>query len=174
MIKNKYKDDYKRVDAGMYQYVGKHYTLPMNEKQKKQSGWFHLSVAASFFALEILAGLLNTDSSRTAWIVFPYLFLFLPMAYMALGAYAYRNAPVKMQNSEYQNSLVRLRRSCIAILVLAGINILLDILFIAIHFSAIQVFREVIYIGCFVSMEILGIFYGKYYDRLYIGIIIDE
>lgn len=174
MLKNKYKDDYERVDAGQYRYVGRHFTLLVDEKRKKQYAWVNYVVAAAFFALELLAGMLNPDSSRTAWIVFPYMFLFLPMAYMMLGAYAFWGAPLSMQHSEYQNSLVRLRKSCIAILVLGGVNILLDFLFIVIHFSELHFYKEIIYLACFVGMEILGIFYGKCYDRMYAGIVIDD
>lgn len=174
MIKNKYKDDFERVGAGKYEYTGKFYRLPMNEKRKKQTGMINLAIVICFFVLEIVAGMLNPDSSRTGWIVFPYFFLFLPMAYMALGAFAYLTVPLKMQNSQYQNSLVRLRRSCIAILVLAGINILMDLIYIFIHFSDIQLYMEIMYLLCFVFMELTGFFYGKIYDRMYGGIVIDD
>lgn len=173
MIKNRYKDDYERLEAGQYQYVGKHFALPMNPKEKKRAGVWNFLTVIAFFALEIGAGLLNADSSRTFWIVFPYLFLFLPTAYMLLGACSFWMAPVRMQHAEYQNSLVRLRRSCIAVLILGGVCILLDILFIALHFSEIHLLREFFYIFCFIMMEILGILYGKGYDRMYGGLVID-
>ena len=174
MIKNKFKDDYQRIDAGQYRYIGKHFTLPMNKQQKTRTGWINMAAVAVFFVLELIAGLLNPDSSRTAWIVFPYLFLFLPTAYMGIGAFAYFGAPIRMEHSAYQNSLVRLRRSCIAIMVLAAACGLLDLIFLLIHRAQIHVGRELMYFGCFVLMELVGVCYGKGYDRMYGGIIIDE
>ncbi|MBQ0000765.1 MAG: hypothetical protein KBT01_04410 [Clostridiales bacterium] len=174
MIKNKYKEDYQRIKAGQYEYVGKHYRLPMDEAQKKRTAVWNFAAAAGFFLLELAAGLLNADSSRTAWIVFPYLFMFLPTAYMALGAYAFAGAPIRMEHSAYENSLVRLRRSVIAIMVLGGICILLDLIFIAIHFREINLQKELLYILCFTLAELLGLCYGKSYDRRFAGLAIEE
>jgi hypothetical protein len=174
MIKNKYKDDYQRIAAGRYSYTGKYYTLPMDEKAKRKSGWVNLGTAAVFFVLEIAAGLLNPDSSRTAWIVFPYFFLFLPMSWMARGAFAYLGAPLKMERSCYQNSVIRMKHSCMAILILSGINAILDVLYIFLNRREIRTGLECLYLCCFLCMILTGILYGKNYDRMYGGIVIDE
>jgi hypothetical protein len=174
MLRNKYKDDYQKNKAGLYSYTGRYYTLSMDQKRKQQTGRVNLGVSAAFFALEVAAGLINPDSSRTVWIVLPYFFLFLPMGFLASGALAYLRAPLRMERVAYEHSLVRLRRSCIAVMVLAGVNLLLDAVFLAMHASQIHIGREVLYLLCFAAMEALGIFYGKRYDRMYGGLRIDE
>lgn len=173
MINNKYKKDYERIETGQYKYVGRYYILPMTEIQKKKTNWFHAGFMSAFFVLLILAGLVNQDSSHTAWIVFPYLFLFLPSGYMAVGTFSYWNVHVRMQLSEYENSLMRLKKSCIAILVLSVFNILLDSIFLILHFSEINARKEGFYMLWLILLVILSIFYGKQYDRLYSNITID-
>lgn len=173
MLRNKYKDDYRRMDAGQYEYTGRYYTLPLKENQKRKAECVNFAAVAGFLLLELAGGILNPDSSRTFWIVFPYLFLFLPTAYMWMGAFAFHTVPVKMQRSGYEKSLVRMRRSCLAVMVLAGIQIFLDLLYIFWHLSDICLVTEILYLLCFVSIEILGILYGKKYDRMYSDIEID-
>lgn len=173
MIKNRYKDDYQKTGAGKYDYIGKHYTLPMDEKGKTRSGWVNLGVLAGFFLLEICGGLVNQDSSRTAWIVFPYLFLYLPTFYMGMGAFTYLAAPLRMERSAYERSLLRMRRSCIGIMALAGLGILLDVVYIALYFHQILLIKELIYLAFLGAAELLGVCYGKLYDRMYAGITVD-
>jgi hypothetical protein len=174
MIKNKYKDDYQKTATGRYSYTGKFYTLPFDEKTKEKCAWINLLTAVAFFVLEILAGLLNPDSSRTAWIVFPYFFLLLPTAYMAIGAIAFFGVPLRMERSQYQNSLIRIKRSTLAVLILAVVNLLLDGIYLILHFGEIHLVLEFLYFGCFAAILILGILYGRGYDRMYAGIVIDE
>ena len=86
MLKNKYKNDFQktsRMDAKgrMVQdsiYIGDIYVLPFDEKKKKQTNRVTLGFAAAMVAIQLLAGMMNQDSSRTFWIVYPYLFIFLP------------------------------------------------------------------------------------------------
>ena len=85
MLKNSFKDDYSRflrlngkgrvVDDICY--IGDYYILPLDERQKKKTNLVNIGFAAVFFLIQIAMGMVNQDSSRTFWIVYPYLFIFL-------------------------------------------------------------------------------------------------
>lgn len=170
-MKSRFHNDYERVAAGDYRYVGKFYTLPMDEKGKKKSSRINCIFVLLIAAAEILAGLLNADSSRILWIMIPYIGLFLPTAYMAMGAGAFVTVPLRMEHSAYENSLLRMKRSCIGIMILAGINGALDGLYIMLNLKqGIHIRVEVCYIGCMLGIVAAGVLFGIVYDRLYTGI----
>ena len=62
------------------------FILPFDQKKKHKMALVNLCFCFLFIALQIAAGLVNQASSRTAWIFYPYIVLFLPVAYFAFGA----------------------------------------------------------------------------------------
>ena len=87
MIKNRFKDDYSwnarlngkgRVVDDIC-YTGYYYILPFSEKEKKKTNWINMAFAAILLVLQVVAGMVNQDSSRTFWVLYPYLFTFLPV-----------------------------------------------------------------------------------------------
>jgi hypothetical protein len=182
MIKNNYKDDYSRFlrlnrkgrVVPDISYIGDYYVLPFDEKQKKQTGVYNLLGAGLLLAVQIVAGLLNQDSSRTFWIVYPYLFTFLPLAYMMAGAVRYLEVPLRMQKAHYETSIARIRHSCIGTMVLVGISVALDIVYMLLHRGTFHVGRELVYLGCHVIYLLLAAVYGRYYDRTYGGIVLEK
>lgn len=86
MIKNRFKDDYSwnarlngkgRVVDDIC-YTGTYYILPFTEQEKKKSNWLNMAFAAVLLILQVAAGMVNQDSSRTFWVLYPYLFTFPP------------------------------------------------------------------------------------------------
>ena len=119
-------------------------------------------------------GLINPDSSRTAWIVFPYLFVILPLGYMLYGAVSYIGAPVRMHRAHYETGLLRMKRSCIGAMVLTGIGAVLDLVYMVLHRGEIRMGMECIYLICHFLFLAVAFFFGKYYDRNYSGILIEN
>lgn len=144
--------------------------LPLNEAQKKKARAVNVLFGMGLLILIAIAGLINPDSSRTAWIVFPYLFLFLPCAYMLFGAHSFWSAPTKMHRAVYQVSIVRMQRSCWGVIVLAAVDIILDVVYMALHWGTLNLIREVCYCSCLVLVLLLGIAFGRYYDRTYVPV----
>lgn len=167
MLGNKFKDDYKKISEGKYKYIGNYYELPFDESQKKKTNWINLGFAVGFLIMMIFAGLVNQDSSRTFWVLFPYIFLFLPSAYMAIGAFSYWSVPLKMERADYIGSVIRLRHSATAIIVLSSINIILDFVFILLYHETVQIGKELIYMAGLAIMLAMGIFYGICYDKMF-------
>lgn len=155
-------------------YLGDYYVLPFDEKQKKRTGICNVLGVGLLLAVQIAEGLLNQDSSRTFWIVYPYLFTLLPLAYMIAGAVRYFEVPLRMQKAHYETSLLRIRHSCIGTMVLAGISAVLDIVYMLVHRGAFHMGRELCYLGCHVVYLVAAAAYGRYYDRTYGGIRIEK
>lgn len=153
---------------------------------KKKTGRINLLFVVLYFVFIVGIGLLNQDSSRTLWIVIPYFCMFLPLALFAGGAYTYWHAALPMTPEVYKASIVRMRHSIIGMLGLAGLNIILDIIFIIRHFSGNVAFNttvdkmgqntslrlsgELIYIGGFLILIGISIAFAKVYDKYYTDI----
>lgn len=114
MIKNPYQKDYqnelKQNRHGLLvtrtSYQGDFYVLPFDEQQKRRTGILNVIWTIALWVIELGMGLINPDSSRTAWIVFPYLFVILPLGYMLYGAVSYIGAPVRMHRAHYETGLL--------------------------------------------------------------------
>lgn len=182
MIKNNYKDDYSRFlrlnGKGRVvpdiSYVGDYYVLPFDEGKKKKTGLENMLFSILLFVIQLVEGMLNQDSSRTFWIVYPYLFVFLPLAYMILGSVSYFGVPLKMQKAHYEMSLARIHRSCIGAMVLVVISALLDLIYIIVNRSSIRLGMELLYLVLHVLFFAVAFAYGKYYDRMYAGLTIEK
>ena len=182
MIKNPYQKDYqnelKQNRHGLLvtrtSYQGDFYVLPFDEQQKRRTGILNVIWTIALWVIELGMGLINTDSSRTAWIVFPYLFVILPLGYMLYGAVSYIGAPVRMHRAHYETGLLRMKRSCIGAMVLTGIGAVLDLVYMVLHRGEIRMGMECIYLICHFLFLAVAFFFGKYYDRNYSGILIEN
>lgn len=181
MLKNRYKDEYTNtsyVDAnGRVRkstiYNGNFYVLPVTEQQKKRYAWVNLLFALLTAGAFALGGCINPDSSRTAWIVFPYLCMFLPIGYLFIGAVSFFDAHLRMERAAYEGSLLRIMRSCRGILIMTALSALLDVLFIILYHGRIQLGKELLYLVSHLLIGGIVIGYGILYDRMY-GQIVEE
>ena len=134
MIKNPYQKDYqnelKQNRHGLLvtrtSYQGDFYVLPFDEQQKRRTGILNVIWTIALWVIELGMGLLNPDSSRTAWIVCPYLFVILPLGYMLYGAVSYIGAPLRMHRAHYETGLLRMKRSCIGAMVCFPFNVTIE------------------------------------------------
>ncbi len=182
MLKNTYRDDYtpsaylndkgKLVKSTIYN--GDLYVLPFDAKQKRRTGLVNLGFSLLFGALFAGGGMVNQDSSHTFWIVFPYIFIFLPIGYFFLGAVSYFGTPLRMERAAYDGSLLRLRRSCLGAMVMTVISAALDILYLALYHDTIQVQRECVYLLFHILFLAAAVCYGKLFDRMYGGLTVEK
>ena len=182
MIRNYYKDDYSQfmrlngkgrvVDDICY--VGDYYILPLDKEGKKKTNWVNTGFAAVLILIQTAAGMVNQDSSRTFWIVYPYLFIFLPLAYLFIGAVSYWSDPLKMQKAQYETGLARMKRSCIGSAVLMIISAALDVVYIFLHHAEIRMGRELLYLLCHILFLAAAFSYNRYYNKTYGGLRIEK
>lgn len=179
MIKNYYKDDYSYTPRLSQKgrvvddicYVGDYYILPFDKKQKKKTIIENFLYVIAILALQILSGCINPDSSRTAWIVFPYFFIFIPIGYMFMGAVEYIRTPLKMQKVQFERSIERMRRSGIGIIIFTVISMVLDIVFMILHASNMNVLREILYFSLHLAIIAVVLLFSRFYNRNYAGIL---
>ncbi len=182
MLKNRYRDDYTstsyldasgKVVKGT-RYNGDVYVLPFDTKEKRRTGVINLGFSLLFVLLFAAGGMVNQDSSHTFWIVFPYIFIFLPIGYFFLGAVSYFGTSVRMERAAYDGSLQRMRHSCLGAMVLTVISAVLDILYLVLYHDTIQVDRECVYLLCHILFLLAAVLYGKLYDRMYSGLTVEK
>ncbi len=182
IMRNKYKDSYQKVtglDAGgrlgdQYIYIGGHYVLPFDARKKRNTSLIQFGLFAPLAAVVVLAGMVNPSSSRTFWVVYPYLFLYLPLLYLLLGLISYLDCGLRIQVDVYDKSIRRIRHSVWGIIVMAGIAALCDVVYLILYHGQIDLFRELFYLGFLVAAAVLGIGYGFCYDRMFSGIVLED
>lgn len=175
MLKNKYKDDYKetqRLDhkgrmVKDYYYVGQYYELLIDEETKKSTNKKNIFYLILFLLFWILAGLVNQDSSRTFWVLFPYFFILLPIIYFGYGAVNYWAQSVKMEKMAYDTSVGRMHRSGLGVIIWTAINVLLDIIYIILNINTAVIWKEIVYILFLLGIVVSGVMYAKFYDKNY-------
>ncbi len=182
MFLNRYKDDYKQVQSlgrdgklhTVTYYEGNYYEFPYDDRKLKRNKISCLLYYILFFITYLGAGSLNAESSRTFWIVFPYLFVFLPLGYFFLGLINLLNIKLKMERAEYEGSIIRIKNSSLAILVLSIINILLDLIFLILNHANINIILELLYICCFIILVATVVMFGKKYDKMFGGVVLNS
>ncbi len=155
MFKEKYKND------------NRFYKLDINETDLKKMKRYNFYYFLGMFAFWLLAGLVNQDSSRTFYVLFPYYFIFLPVIYFGYGAFNFSGLLANMDGVAYDGSIRRMHRSGLGIIIWTGINILLDIIYIILNFHTANIGKEIIYAVCLVGVIVVGVLYGKFYDKSY-------
>ncbi len=163
MLRNKYKQEEIQT-----------YVLPFDEKAKIKTNWITIGFALLMAAAQIGIGLVNQDSSRTFWIVYPYLFMFLPAAFMIVGAVSYMDAGVSMPTPQYDGSIRRMHRSALGILVMDGISAVCDVIYMVLYHSRIRIGAELVYLLGHLVLAAIVIAYAKYYDHIFAGIRVEE
>lgn len=153
-----------------YQASSAVYVLDMTKKEKRRCALRHLLYTLCAMLIHVAIGMINQPSSRTAWVVYPYLIVFLPLAYAVMGAFTFRSAGCRMSSIQYHEGILRIRRSLLAVFILEVIGIVLEIVFIVLHFGQIPLLREVIYIAFHIPQLVLIVAYSRYYDQTFVRI----
>ncbi|MDO4650876.1 MAG: hypothetical protein Q4B26_19745 [Eubacteriales bacterium] len=154
------------------------YVLQMDQGQKKKSARNNLLFVVGIAVLQIAAGFLNQPSSRTFYVVYPYLVVFLPLIYAFLGVSTYYGATTRMSSRQYREGIQRIRRSLIGIMVLKMIGLILDLIFfirnIGEFASAGQTSMEIAYLMLHLPVIVLIVMYARYYDKTYTQIQVES
>ena len=149
------------------------FILPYDEKKKRKGAFINLCFCLIFLLLQIAAGLINQSSSRTAWIYFPYILIFLPIAYFFAGAYSFvaiksdtesTQNRISLSRKEWEKSLARCKHAGSALLVVSCINALLELVYIVLHRNE-NIAKDFLYLGVLILIAAGCVLYGIYFDR---------
>lgn len=143
------------------------YVLAMSDSRKKQSSCVNLAFVLGISAFQLLAGMVNQDSSRTGWVVFLYLFTYLPLIYAFFGVFTYWSAGTTMTCLQYQHGLMRVKKSLLAVLAMDVIGIAFELLYMVLHRNGLHLVPELVYVLLHLPHIALVVGYGRYYDRTF-------
>lgn len=181
-MKNKYRDHYQKITGvdrkgravNHYVYNGMRYVLPYDEKQKKKTNWMQIGLTALITVLQLVTGMINQDSSHTFWVVYPYIFVYLPLIFLLLGVISYLECGIRIQEDQYDKSIRRIRRSVWGVIVLSVLAAVCDIVYLVLYRGSINMVREVLYLSGLLLTTGAGIGYGICYDRMFAGIMTEN
>lgn len=152
------------------EYDGSRYELPYDSKELKKNKFICFGFWVTYLALFIVAGCLNQDSSRTIWIAVPYFLIFLPLGFDLIGLYNLSYLKTGFNKTDLNASIIKIKNSTLAIMLISILNIILDGIFIVINFKDIILIKELAYMLLMILLIIDVVIFGKNYDRMFGGV----
>ena len=143
------------------------YVLNCDQKKKQHLALLNLCFGLVLLAFQLGAGFLNQSSSRTAWIFYPYILAFLPLAYFFFGAYHFFFCSPALSQKQYSASLSRCKHSMRALLVLSALQILLSLLYVFLKRQTLQqaLFRELLYLAFLLLQTAITVAYSVFFNK---------
>lgn len=172
--RHRYKEDYvikeeARKDGSKKEtvvYQGNHYELQISSEQKKKT--VIRLILGLLLLLLIFAGIgsLNNEGSRVIYIMIPYVCLFLSFYYGLTGCFLLSRTKQKMTKLDYDKSLLRLKKSSMAGIILGFMTLIGEIL--TIFFRGLKFLdqKELIFISGVIFITISNIFIQKVTEKL--------
>ena len=182
ILHNPYKDDYDHVPEmdkkGRFRdrffYAGDLYILPFDENLKKKT---YLPCVLSFVGMMvaiIVEGCINQTSSRTLWVVLPYMTQFLPALFFLLGIVEYIGATPRMTRQQHDKGIGRMRFCAIALIVLSIISAICEVIYLIINRGDYVVWKELLYLFCHLLPIAASVLFGMYYNKHFSGITVEK
>ncbi|MBE5843571.1 MAG: hypothetical protein E7302_05230 [Butyrivibrio sp.] len=155
-------------------YVGDIYVLPYDETEKKKTYFPCILYGIGMFAATVLQGMVNQASSRTLWVVLPYIIQFLPVLFFLLGIVEYIGATPRMTKPQYDKGIGRMHFCAAALIVLTVISAVSDIVYLIIRRGQYDMTKEVIYLLLHIPVILVAFFFGRYYNKKFSGIAVES
>lgn len=182
ILHNPYKGDYDHVPEmdkkGRFRdrffYKGDIYVLPYDETEKKKTYLPCLLFGAGMFAALVVQGLVNQTSSRTLWVVLPYFFQFLPVLFFLIGIVEFAGATPRMTRQQYDKGIGRMHFCGIAVIVMAALSTVCEVVYLIIRRGQYDIGRELIYLFLHVPVIVLACFFARYYNKKFSGISVES
>ncbi|WP_026664267.1 MULTISPECIES: hypothetical protein [unclassified Butyrivibrio] len=182
ILHNPYKGDYDHAPEmdkrGRFRdrffYKGDIYVLPFGETEKKKTYLPCVVYGILMFAALVVQGLLNQTSSRTIWVVLPYFFQFLPVLFFFIGIVEYLGATPRMTRRQYDKGVGRMHFCGVAVIVLAAISALCEVIYLILRRGQYDVRLELIYLALHLPVIIIACLFARYYNKYFSGISVES
>lgn len=112
------------------EYIGKYYICQLDEKSLRKFKFYFFALVLCSDTAAISIGFLNNPGSRVIYVALPYVSLFLPMFFSLLGTFKFITAGNKLEQAAYDKTKIRIHRSTVWQIVLSGMALAGDILYI--------------------------------------------
>lgn len=147
------------------------YRKDIEIKKVKERNWLYFLGIVIFW---LLAGLVNQNSSRTFYVLFPYYFIFLPIIYFGYGMINFSSLSKNIDEAAFYGSIRRIHRSGLGIIVFTGVTILLDIIYIIFNFKTTNLRKEMCFCILLSGILVVGVSFAKFYNKYYTNLKIKE
>ncbi|MBE5858913.1 MAG: hypothetical protein E7301_02145 [Butyrivibrio sp.] len=182
ILHNPYKGDYDHVPEvdkkGRFRdrffYIGDIYVLPFDENEKKKTYLPCITYGVLMLAAVLVQGLVNQTSSRTLWIVLPYFIQFLPILFYLVGVVEYVTATPRMTKPQYDKGIGRMHFCGAAVMVIAAISALCEVVYLVIRRGQYDIKLEIIYFLLHIPVILVGIKFGRYYNKHFSQITVES
>ena len=177
LFNNPYKNDYdhrpERDAKGRFKdvffYTGEYHELKFDLKTKKKIQGICLIFGVLMLAALIIPGLLNQPSSRSLMVCLPYVCMFLPLIFFFSGIFSFFQASLLLTRERFDKSVLRMKHSTIALLVLAVISVICEIVWLILNKGGEAPFKELVYLLSHLPLAVLVVIFGRYYDKAFFG-----
>ncbi len=139
MAYKKFLSDYKEVNISdkdkkgktkkCFIYIGKYYSISFEHGKYTRYKIVSAVIIFMIFGLFFTGATLNNESSRIFYIAIPYISIFLPASLLAGGLFNLCISPEKMTEKQYAKSIVRMKNSTLAIMILSISSTVGDLIF---------------------------------------------
>ena len=169
-MSKKYKDDFtfkkvQKEDGSIEEqvvYQGSLYLNDLSPVLKK-----HLTVSGfmiSFLTMWMffVSGFFDNGGSHCLYVMIPYICIFLPAVYFILSAFNVWQAPAQLTREQYDKSFGRMKRMPKIIIILSGLSVLCDILFMLLNRNSIFLENELLFSGFLLLIAGMNLFFLKF------------
>lgn len=141
------------------------------ERQKRAVK--NLMFCLFMFCLHIISGLINSPSSRSFLVFYPYVFIFLPFPFLFCASVRLFFLPDTITKKQWDKSLGSLKHSDIGLIITSGICLLCEIVYLLRQFSNLRDTGSLQIEFIFAILQVLlvssSILYGFFYDKNFTG-----
>lgn len=174
-MKKRFVRDYKRKDGeNQFSYVGDYYIFCMEKTEKKRRSIFQVLFAVLQMILLVVAGLLNSPGSYKIYIVLPYLCMILPLIYYIMGAVRFARIPEKMEKHQYEETLLRMMKSVLAVFFLSVFTVGADGIFLMRNRDKMEVMPEALFLGIMIFLAVMDYTALRYHNQMQKRIVVEK
>lgn len=163
MKETKYRDEYKiEIDETGKKpkkkavYNGDYYVLEGGAERLKGMRKLYTVYACSMLLLYFVGAIFDFSGSRTLYVIIPYAFAILPLAYMTVGVVKLWFLEPKMEHFSYDTTVLRVHRSCKAVMILSAAAAACEIVYMFTSTEASGNVRDYIFIASMVLVALIS------------------
>ena len=169
-IKELYDLEYETSESGKLiekaVYIGDYFSFESKKYTKRKVTLGLLLGAIVLLGVIIVAGLLNTASSRNVFIGLPFIFTFLPIIYLFRGVFALMERPEPFTKVTYRNSIQRSMNCYKGLFVLFAYIVLASILYFLVKIHQIDWKNELFFVIFNITALLFSCFQIQYVSRV--------
>lgn len=170
MRNKRYRGDYQVLidekNRKTLRYKGEYYEIHASKKEIHNYIKYNMMVAVGLLVIYMVMSFINSEGTRTFYVTFPYIFLLLAVCLMLAGVtrvFLARNKD-KYELYDYEKGYARIYHSILGCMILSGICVLSNMILLLLHFSTLDIWKEIVFSALAAISSIIS-FYMMKYDK---------